>query len=76
MKEARGREAPGWTGAWGDERGRQLEVLGRPLGEADDLRVGICDRSSKRVNQTPRGGGEREEQDGWLPRGFQVKASL
>jgi hypothetical protein len=26
----------------GDEGGRKLQVLGRPLGEADDFRVGIC----------------------------------
>lgn len=38
----------------GDEIGRQLEVLGRPLSEADYLRVGIYrpGAGDKRVNPT------------------------
>jgi len=71
----------------GDEIGRQLEVLCRPLGEADDLRVGVCApgaarESIRRPSDKAKGkwGDEaRHEAEigaGRTPRGFQVKASL
>lgn len=66
----------------GDEGGRQLEILGRPLGEADDLRVGICapgaaqqeSEANGEVKQEREGGGRGESTA--VPRGFHVKASL
>ena len=47
----------------GNEIGRQLEVLGRPLGEADDLRVGICRPGTREKRVNP--GSERERDANW-----------
>lgn len=66
-----------------DEGGRKLELLGRPLGEGDDLRVGICTAQERPEHQEPMNltkrtsdGGGGGGGDGTVPRGFQVKASL